>query len=152
MLAACQVPYRVEDAYVVLPAIPGRPAVAYFRVEGGASEGAATLIGVRGPFRRAELHETMGSAGPHGMTMSAMRPLKGVPLTYDAPVEFAPGGKHVMLFGLDPGLKPGQTVRFDLLAASGDKPPVPVELARGKAVVVAAGSPSPHRERLFGLL
>ena len=54
-------------------------------------------------------------------------------------VMFEPGGKHVMLFGLDPKVKPGGTVRLDLKLADGSTASVDA-----KAVGTADGPPAGH--------
>ncbi len=46
--------------------------------------------------------------------------MAAVPIPADGKVEFAPGGKHVMLFNMRT-LKPGQTLRLDFTFASGEQ-------------------------------
>jgi copper(I)-binding protein len=83
----------VEDAVVTLPAVPGRPGAAYFTLE---SEAPAALVAVASPrAARIELHE------------AGMRPAARFTLAAGAPLVFAPGGRHAMLFGLDSALRPG---------------------------------------------
>lgn len=83
-----------------LPAVPGRPGVAYFVLQN--QDGRGALVGVSSPqAARAEMHETMG-----GRDLSTMRPIARVPFE-NGRIAFAPGGRHVMLFGLDPRLAPG---------------------------------------------
>jgi periplasmic copper chaperone A len=65
---------------------------------------------------KTEIHETMD----HGGKMTMM-PLKSVPIPADGTVNFAPGGKHVMLFDMRKGLKPGSTLRLDFTFASGEQ-------------------------------
>ncbi|WP_288411241.1 copper chaperone PCu(A)C [uncultured Sphingomonas sp.] len=111
-LTGCQQPTRVENAWVRLPAVPGRPAAAYATIQPG-SLGQA-LIGVDSPaVGRIELHESMTGHGGMGM----MRPLERVALTAHEPTTLAPGGIHAMLFDLKGELRPGGTIpltfRFD---------------------------------------
>ncbi|HYJ30651.1 MAG TPA: copper chaperone PCu(A)C [Allosphingosinicella sp.] len=98
-------PARVEvaDAIVTLPAAAGRPGAAYFRLQANA---AVRLTRVASPRAgQVELHEP------------GMRRAETIALARDEPVVFAPGGRHAMLFGLDPSLRPGErialTFRFD---------------------------------------
>lgn len=129
-LAGCQKGPGVEDAWVRLPAVPGRPAAGYAIVHGG-SGGNAVLTGVTSPaVQRAELHESMASHDG----MMAMRPLDRVRVK--GTVGFAPGGKHLMLFGLSPDLRAGGTV--PLTFGFGDGTKVTVE-----ARLVGAGDPAP---------
>ena len=111
MLAACGKPaaLAVDGAWIRLPAVPGRPGAAYFTLHGGAAD--ETLIAVASPrARRAELHESMANG---------MRPTASVPLPAGGIVAFAPGGRHVMLFDLDPRLPPGSSAPLTLRFADG---------------------------------
>lgn len=108
-----------------LPAVPGRPGVAYFVLQHEDARGA--LIGVSSPqAARAEMHETMG-----GHDMSSMRPIARVPFE-NGRIAFAPGGRHVMLFGLDPRLAPGGRAQLSFRFEHG--PPLTLD-----AQVQAAG-------------
>lgn len=92
-----------------LNAVAGRPAAAYFTLHGGAAD--ATLVRVGTPVAlRAELHESMAGG---------MRPLASVALKAGATVAFAPGGRHVMLFDVDPRLTAGATAPLVLGFADG---------------------------------
>ena len=95
---------EVEEAWVRLPPVPGRPGAAYFTLE--APPGPATLEAVESPqAERIELHETREEGG-----VSRMKALASLPFPADRRLEFAPGGRHAMLLGLDPALKPGGTI------------------------------------------
>jgi|SRR3954462_8859599 len=109
----------VRDAWVRMPAAKGLPGAAYFKVEGGA-EG-TQLTGVSSPLAsRVELHESMAHGG-----MSAMKALRQVEFDYQGKIAFEPGGRHAMLFGLNPSVKPG--TRLPLTLAFNAAPPVTVE-------------------------
>ena len=102
----------LSDARIQLPAVSGRPGAAYFTVS-QASGAPRSIAGVTvAMVGRTELHETMKSGGA-----SSMKPLKTVPLASGQSVAFEPGGRHVMLFDLDPKLRfedqTDLTVRFD---------------------------------------
>ena len=128
-LAGCGKPaaLTVDAAWVRLPAVPGRPAAAYFTLHGGAAD--ATLIAVASDrARRAELHESMAGG---------MRPLAAVGVPAGAAVRFAPGGRHVMLFDLDPRLSAGAATTLRLTFADGRSLAVP-------ARTVAAADPAPQ--------
>ncbi len=117
-LAACQPATpetaRVAGAWVRLPAVPGRPGAAYFTILGGRAE--TRLVAVRTPAaRRVELHQSMG--GEHGAM--TMRPLSGVVVPAGGKVDFAVGGRHAMLFDVDPGLKAGGSTSLELVLADG---------------------------------
>lgn len=110
----------VDQAWIRLPAVPGRPAAAYFTIHGGPVP--ATLISVRTDVA-IEVH--MHDAG--------MRPLERLAIPANTDVPFAPGGRHVMLYNINPGVKPGRLVDLTLTFANGTR------LTR-KATVVAAGA------------
>ena len=109
----------VEDAMIHLPAVKSRPGAAYFTIR---ADGDSTrLTGVSSPgIERIELHESIATNG-----RSRMQKVEG--LTLDDRLEFKPGGKHAMLFGLDPALKPGAKIPLIFTFRSG--PPVTVEAA-----------------------
>jgi copper(I)-binding protein len=114
-LASCGGPKEVavDHGWVRLPAVAGRPAAAYFTLHGG--KGGAILIGVSSPdAKSASLHESMTMNG-----MSSMAPLTQIAAPAGGEITFAPGGKHVMLFGLKPGIVPGGTVRLHFAFADG---------------------------------
>lgn len=132
LLAGCQQPKQlyVSDAWVRLGAVKGRPAAAYFTIHGGAAD--ATLINVSTDVAiKAEMHETnkMGAA----MTMATVT---SVPVPAGKPIEFGPGGKHVMLFDVNPGIKPGATMTFTFSFADGLR-------IQQDARVIGAGDPAP---------
>lgn len=104
----------VEEAVVHMGATEQTPAVAYFTLVGGRSDD--RLVSVVSDLNlRSELHESM----QRGDTAS-MKPLSGVDLPSGARVSFAPGGKHVMLYGM-PALKPYTTVKLTFTFASGTR-------------------------------
>lgn len=91
---------------VHLPAVPGRPAAGYFELRIEGERGA--LVAVTSPqARRIEMHETMTSG-----TMTSMRPIARLPVRDGETLRFAPGGRHLMLFDLDPAVQAGG--RMDL--------------------------------------
>jgi hypothetical protein len=85
------------DVAVTLPALPGRPGAAYFRLE-TSGEGVRLTGLSSAAAERIELHET------------GMRPAAAIALPAGEPLSFAPGGRHAMLFGLDPSLRAGGSI------------------------------------------
>ncbi|MBA3676846.1 MAG: copper chaperone PCu(A)C [Sphingosinicella sp.] len=93
----------VDEAWVQLPAVPGRPGAAYFTLS--SNNDPTRLIGIASPrVQRIELHGTVTEQG-----ITRMRPLEA-PLFTGSKLDFAPGGNHAMLFDLDPALKAGDKV------------------------------------------
>ncbi len=115
MAAGCEKPREltVANPVIRLAANPQAPAVAYFDVKGGPTPD--RLLMVSSPLIiRAELHETMTTGN-----MTGMKPLTGVDIPANGEVRFEPGGKHVMLFNLNPSIKAGDTVQMNFTFASG---------------------------------
>ena len=118
----------VKRAWVRLPAVAGGAAAGYFRMQANRDDG---LIAVSAPGARIELHESMMHGG-----MTGMRPLANVALPAGEKIAFEPGGKHLMIFGLGPDLKPRG--RLPLTFRFRSAPPVEVE-----ARLVGAGDGPP---------
>jgi hypothetical protein len=93
----------VGDATVRLSVVPGRPAAGYFTLNGGTQ--ADRLLGVASSMARVEMHETVMANGRMRMT-----PMKTVDVPAGRRIAFAPGGKHLMLFGLPASVRPGDEV------------------------------------------
>jgi copper(I)-binding protein len=133
MLAGCgaKPAAKVEGAWVRLPAVAGRPGAAYFTLKAGQQP--LTLVSVKTPAAvRTELHESMtGHSG-----MMSMTPLQQVAMPANGALTFAPGGKHVMLFDVNPALKAGGTTTLTLALADGTTIETP-------ATVRGAGDPAP---------
>ncbi|QJU56586.1 copper chaperone PCu(A)C [Sphingomonas sp. AP4-R1] len=122
---------KVTHAWVRLPAVPGRPAAAYFTVSGGRAD--ETLVRVESALaKRIEMHESMGTGG-----MAMMKPLPSLPLPARSDTRFAPGGKHLMLFDVDPVVTPGTAIPIRFGFASG-------KTAEAEAKTVAAGDDAPY--------
>ena len=122
-LSACQQSgeqqLSVDEAWVSLPAVKGRPGAAYFTLT--SSNEPTKLISVTSPrFERSELHDSK----MHNGTMS-MRPMAGAVFPKGGVLTFEPGGMHAMLFGVDPKLMPGD--RIPLTFTFDPLPPVTVE-------------------------
>jgi copper(I)-binding protein len=92
----------VEDARVQLPAVPGRPGAAYFTLVTNIDP--THLVSIASSrVERIELHGTTMEG-----SMAKMRPLDD--RSFAGRLVFGPGGKHAMLFGIDPALKPGDKI------------------------------------------
>lgn len=89
---------RVVGAWIRPALVAGRPAAGYLTIIGGAE--ADRLVGVTSPGLQVELHETTKMDG--GMMTMAATP--NVPVPAGARIAFAPGGRHLMIFGLRPGV------------------------------------------------
>lgn len=92
---------HVMDAWVRLPAVSGRPAGGYFMAHGTSAND--TLVAVTSPkAERIELHSMTNENG-----VMKMRKEESLALPAKGTLTLAPGGSHLMLFGLAPDVKPG---------------------------------------------
>jgi len=120
----------VSGAWVRLAAAPGRPAAGYMVLEPGP---ARVLTGASSPAAtRVELHRTVRRDGVARMEAAAR-----VPVAAGERLAFAPGGLHLMLFGL--AAKPGDAIPITLTFAAG--PPVTLT---ARAVAAGADPTDPH--------
>lgn len=98
-LAACAdpAPLYVDQAWISASSSPDRPSAGYFVVHGGPED--ATLRAVQSDvIQRIEMHDSVMEKG-----MMTMKPIDSVVVPAKSEIAFAPGGKHLMLFGLNPG-------------------------------------------------
>ncbi len=117
MLSACQQPagLSVDKAWVRLTPVSGAPSSAYFTLKAGPKDETLTAVSARDAVR-ADMHERVSNAGIERMT-----DLKLVAVRAGSQVVFAPGGKHVMLFGLKPSVQPGTTTPLTFTFANGQQ-------------------------------
>ena len=119
---------QLTDAWVRLPAAAGRPAGGYFTAHGTAN--ADTLASVTSPkAERIEMHSMVQD----GATMK-MRAEPSFALPANGELTFAPGGSHLMLFGLPGDLKPGDKVPLTFHFASGAAVSVDAEARAANAM------------------
>lgn len=122
----------IGRAWVRLPAVSGQPGAAYFTIRGGRA--ATRLARIESALAaRAELHESMAGVGG----MMAMRPLDGIDVPAGGTIAFAPGGRHAMLFSIDPAVKPGTAIPLRFGFTDG-------RTAEAEAKTVAAGEDAPY--------
>ena len=118
---------NVTDAVVRLPAVQGNPGAAYFTLR--ANHTPMRLLGVSSPqIQRIELHESEMVGG-----RMRMSPMEDTSFTAEGVKVFSEGGPHAMLFGINPAVQAGGTVRitFDFDNAPDVTMDVPVETAGG---------------------
>jgi hypothetical protein len=103
---------RVSGAWVRLPAAAGRPAAGYFEIQGRPGD---ALVSVSSPAAgRVEMHSMTSDGG-----VMRMRAESRLDLDSAGRLVLAPGGNHLMLFDLDPALRPGARIPLTLSFASG---------------------------------
>jgi copper(I)-binding protein len=116
-LAGCEgaKPVYVDGASVRLNANPDNPAAAYFTIHGGSA--GVTLRGVETDAAvKLEMHESMMHDG-----MMSMMPIDTVDVPAGATVAFAPAGKHVMLWKINPQAVAAGKMQFRFIFSNGDR-------------------------------
>ena len=64
-------------------------------------------------------------------SMMSMKPIEGgIEIPAGGAVEFKPGGKHVMMFNVNPGIVPPRTLPMIFTFASGERITVDAEVKR----------------------
>jgi periplasmic copper chaperone A len=117
-ITACQPAKKpgVSDLVVKLPAATGRPGAAYFQITGNAQD--SQLLSLSSPdVNRIELHDVVMK----GSAMSMVKLEGGVAVPAGGTIKFAPGGKHAMLFDINPRVRPGSKMAISFSFADGQK-------------------------------
>lgn len=102
----------VENAWIRAPLAGLALTAAYCDIRNDGDE-AVTVVGFDGPVR-VEMHETRVESG-----IAKMRPLGPLRIAAKATARLAPGGKHLMLFGMDALRTDSVTLRVQL--ANGER-------------------------------
>jgi copper(I)-binding protein len=114
----------IKDATVRLlpPSVPNT--AAYFSIE-NRTDTNKTLVGVTADFAaKAEIHNHVLIDG-----MMSMQHQSEVIVKADQSLTFAPGGLHIMLFGLKQPLHEGQSLTFSLQTKKGESISVNAKVA-----------------------
>lgn len=107
---------EIANARLVLPVVSGGAGAVYFTVTNATAQTVTiSAIDVKGASM-AMMHETLNTGGKSTMSM-----LDKVDVPANGTATFAPGGKHVMLTGLDAKLKPGRKSKLTLTFDDGDR-------------------------------
>jgi len=116
-LAACgdPAPTYIDQAWVRLSPNKETPSAGYFVAHGG--DAGTALRGVLTDYAlKVEMHESMSENG-----MMSMKPLDSVDIPAKSTVAFAPGDKHLMLWGVnDTAISRGK-MTLTFLLANGDR-------------------------------
>ena len=117
------------------PTLPNRPGVAYFGVHNlGAA--ADRLIGARAEgVDKVELHKAEQKDG-----IMTMAPVDALEIPAGGMAHLGPGGLHLMMFGIDPPLKEGDTLEMTLIFEAAGEVAITVPVSRTK------GDPQHHGE------
>ena len=121
----------VNDAYVRLNPNDQAPSALYFTVSGGPEP--TTLEDVLSPSAvRLSMHET---ARDPQTNVTKMEPILRVPIPAKTDVEFKPGGKHVMVYGVNLPARRLHEMDFTFVFGNGERIAVtaPIQEMDGKA-------------------
>ncbi|TXG94291.1 MAG: copper chaperone PCu(A)C [Rhodocyclaceae bacterium] len=106
----------VTNGRLVLPAVSGNPAALYFDIVNNGDDYAVLRKAEVPGAKETAMHQSVTANG-----VTQMQPLAPVNLEKGKPVKFEPSGYHVMVMGLAPAPKAGETTEVTLTFAGGDK-------------------------------
>ena len=113
-----------DGAYINLSPISGNPSAGYFVIHGGPEN--VALLSVNSPYiQRTEMHETIEENG-----MSKMRAIESVDVPAGKNIAFKPGGKHLMLWGINQGSVADGKLFFIVTFSNGDSFRVPAVIRK----------------------
>ena len=106
---------RVSDGWVRLSAVTSNPSAAYFTIHGGPADTRLLSVSTDRAIR-SEIHKSMKSGN-----MASMEPLRSLDVAAHSTIKFEPGGMHVMLYNINPGVKPGDRMPLIFTFANGER-------------------------------
>lgn len=107
----------IHDPVVRLNPVTQNPSALYFTIHGGPQ--ATTLEDVFSPSTlRVAMHESVRDPATG---VVRMKPLLRVPIPADTDVEFRPGGKHVMLYGINLPARRLDEIDLQFVFGNGDR-------------------------------
>lgn len=116
VLAGCEdKPLYVDKAWVRLNANAEAPAAGYFTIHGGSSPVTLRDVTTDGAVR-VEMHDSQMKDG-----MMSMTPIKTVDVEKGQTVNFAPGGKHLMLWSINPTVIARGKITLTFIFSNGDR-------------------------------
>lgn len=114
----------IRDPVVRLNPIESNPSALYFTIHGGPEP--TTLENVLSPSAiRVAMHESVRDPATG---VSSMKPLLRVPIPADTDVEFRPGGKHVMLYGINLPARRLNEIEVTFVFGNGARLPVTIPI------------------------
>jgi len=137
-LTACgdPAPTYIDQAWIRLSPNKDRPSAGYFVAHGGDS--ATRLRGVLTDYAlKVEMHESVEENG-----VMTMKPINSVDIPAKGTVTFAPGGKHLMLWGVnDTAISRGK-MQLTFLLDNGDRLLVDAVIRKPEGATTATPAPS----------
>ncbi len=123
-LASCGPPPQlgVNDSVINLSPVEGRPGSGYFTVTGGRND--VYLQAVTSDYiQRIEMHETTQKDG-----MMSMQPIENILIPAGEKVKFESGGKHLMVYGVNPVVVRKGTVELEFIFSDGTRYLIPTKI------------------------
>ncbi len=119
-LVACAdpAPLYVDQAWVQLNANPKAPSAGYFVIHGGPEDVTLRAVQTEGAIN-IEMHDSISKGG-----MMTMTQIDSVAVPAKTKVAFAPGGKHLMLFSINPAVIADGKITLMFIFSNGDRLPV----------------------------
>ncbi|MCW2395147.1 MULTISPECIES: copper chaperone PCu(A)C [unclassified Sphingobium] len=116
-LGACSdpPPLDVDGGFLRLNPNPNAPSAAYFTIHGGADDVVLRDV-LTDEAVRVEIHESSTKDG-----VASMRPVKTVDVPAGATVKFEPGGKHLMLWSINPQALADKKMTFTFIFSNGQR-------------------------------
>jgi len=108
-------PLYVDGGYVRLNANPAGPSAAYFTLHGGDDQVILRDVTTDSAVRL-EIHESMTQGG-----MASMKPVDTIDVPAGKTVQLAPGGKHMMLWTINPQAIVAGKMTFTFIFSNGDR-------------------------------
>ena len=139
-LSACgdPAPSYIDQAWVRLSPNKESPSAGYFVAHGG--DAGVQIRGVMTAYAvRVEMHESVMDKG-----VMTMKPIDSVDIPAKGEVAFAPGGKHLMLWGInDAAINQGK-MELTFLMSDGKRLLVDAVIRKPEAAGAAANKPAAH--------
>ena len=130
LTSAAHAEVSVQDAWIRATVPQQKVTGAFMKITSTAD---AHIVGIKSPIAdRAEIHEMKMDNG-----VMTMRAVPSLPLGAGKTVSLAPGGYHIMLFGLHQQVKAGDSVPLTLLIEDSQKQRTAVEV---KAIAKSAAA------------
>ncbi len=139
-LSACgdPAPSYIDQAWVRLSPNKESPSAGYFVAHGG--DAGVQIRGVLTAYAvRVEMHESVMDKG-----VMTMKPIDSVDVPAKAGVAFAPGAKHLMLWGINDAALNQGTMELTFLMSDGKRLLVDAVIRKPEAAGAAANKPATH--------
>lgn len=105
----------VDGGYVKLSANPEGPAAAYFKIHGGSEPVVLRDVTAQAAIR-VEMHQSMMKDG-----VMSMKRIDTVDIPAGKTIEFKPGGRHIMLWKVNPQVIAKGKMNFIFIFSNGEK-------------------------------